>query len=174
MNPAYISAISVLCGSGIGAFASFATTRLSQRHQDEIRRRTQEHARRERIFLEFIEMSSHALVDALQHTAIENPSKLVSLYASMGKLRLFASDDTVAAAEKVMNRVIDTYYAPMLDFQTRPAVGPGSDILREFSERCRAELAGFVPERVGAASEHSALTTCPERPEAPPHQCPEK
>ena len=52
MNPAYISAVSMLCGSGIGALASIATTPLSQRHEDEIRRRTQEHARRELIFVD--------------------------------------------------------------------------------------------------------------------------
>ena len=143
MNPAYISALSVLCGSGIGAFASLATTRLSQRHQDEIRRRTQEHARRERVFVEFIDLSSHAFVDALQHTSIDNPSKLVALYATMGKLRLFASEKTVTAAEKVMERVIETYYTPKLDFQTRPSVDPSSDVVREFSEQCRAELRRF-------------------------------
>ena len=143
MNPAYISAVSMLCGSGIGALASIATIRLSQRHQDEIRRRTQEHARRERIFVEFIDLSSDAFVDALQHTSIENPSKLVPLYATMGKLRLFASEQIVAAAEKVMEHVIETYYAPKLDFQTRPTVDSSSDVLREFSEQCRVELGGF-------------------------------
>ena len=61
----------------------------------------------------------------------------------MGKLRLFASEQTVAAAEKVMERVIETYYAPKLDFQTRPTVDSSSDVLREFSEQCRAELCGF-------------------------------
>src|SRR3974377_112385 len=118
MNPAYISAVSMLLGSGIGALASIATTRLSQRHQDEIRRQTQEHARRERIFVEFIDFSSDAFVDALQHTSIENPSKLVPLYATMGKLRLFASEQTRGAAEKVMEKVMQTYYAPKLYFQT--------------------------------------------------------
>src|SRR3974390_641709 len=97
----------------------------------------------EAIFVQFIDLSSDAFVDALQHTSIENPSKLVPLYATMGKLRLFASEQTVAAAEKVMERVIETYYAPKLDFQTRPTVDASSDVLREFSEQCRAELRGF-------------------------------
>lgn len=146
MNPAYISALSVLFGSAIGAFASVVTTQLSHRHQDDLRRRTQEHARRERIFIQFIDLCSDAFVDALMHTSIENPSKLVPLYATMGKLRLFASEETVAGAENVMNRVIETYYTPKLDFHTKPTVDPSSDILREFSEKCRAELAGFSPE----------------------------
>ena len=140
MNPAYISAISVLCGSAIGALASVVTPRLAHLHEHRMRRRRQENVRRERIFLEFIDLASQAYVDALVHTAIENPSKLVPLYATMGKLRLFASERTMAAAERVMHRVIETYYGPKLEFQTKPAVDSRSDILREFSETCRAEL----------------------------------
>ena len=140
MNPAYISAISVLCGSAIGALASLVTPRLAKRHEHEMQRRRQENVRCERIFLEFIDRASQAFVDALVHTSIENPSKLVPLYATMGKLRLFASEETVAAAERVMNRVIETYYAPKLEFQVRPTVDASSDILREFSETCRDEL----------------------------------
>ena len=140
MNPAYISAISVLCGSAIGAVASLVTPRLANRHEHEMRRRRQENVRRERIFLEFIDLASNAFVDALVHTSIENPSKLVPLYAAMGKLRLFASEETVVAAERVMNQVIETYYGPKLELQTKPTMDSSSDILCEFSERCRAEL----------------------------------
>ncbi len=142
MNPAYISAISVLCGSAIGALASLITPRLANRHEHEMRRRQQQNIRRERVFLEFIDLASHAFVDALVHTSIENPSKLVPLYAAMEKLRVFASEATVAAAEKVMDRVIETYYGPKLEFGTKPTVDSRSDILREFSEACRAELSG--------------------------------
>ena len=140
MNPAYISAISVLCGSAIGALASLVTPRLANRHEHEMRRRRQENVRRERIFLEFIDLASQGFIDALVQTSIENPSKLVPLYATMGKLRLFASDQTMAAAETVMNRIIETYYAPKLQLQTRPAMDASSDILREFSKTCRADL----------------------------------
>ncbi len=143
MNPAYISAISVLCGSAIGALASLVTPRLAKRHEHDMRRRRQENTRRERIFLEFIDQASQAFVDALVNTSIENPSKLVPLDATMGKLRLFASAETVAAAEKVMNRIIETYYGPKLQLQIRPTMDASSDILREFSKTCRAELRGF-------------------------------
>jgi hypothetical protein len=64
MNPAYISALSALFGSAIGAFASLATTWLTQRHQDEVRQRAQVNIRRERVFVEFIDLSSKAFVDA--------------------------------------------------------------------------------------------------------------
>ena len=58
----------------------------------------------------------------------------------MGKLRLFASERTFEAAEKVMSLVIETYYAPKLDLHTKPTVNRGVDILPEFVETCRAEL----------------------------------
>jgi hypothetical protein len=140
VNPAYISAISALCGSAIGALASLATTWLSQRHQDENRRRAEENARLQRIFVEFIDLSSKAFVDALSQTSIEDPSKIVPLYATMGKLRLFASTRTVEAAQKVMDRILETYYAPKFDFQVKPAVDDKFDIVREFADSCRAEL----------------------------------
>ena len=140
MNPAYISAISALFGSAIGALASLATTWLTQRHQDETRQRAQENVRRERIFVEFIDLASKAFVDALLQTSIRDPSKVILLYATMGKLRLFASERTVEAAEKAMNKVVETYYAPKFDLRTRPAIDQNFDILRDFAARCRAEL----------------------------------
>jgi hypothetical protein len=140
MNSAYTSAVAALCGPAIGAQASFATTWLTQHHHDESRRRSQEHTRRERIFVEFIDLSSRAYVDALLQTSIEDPSKLVPLYAAVGKLRLFASERTIEAAENVVSRVIETHYQPKFDLQTKPAVDQKFDILREFTENCRAEL----------------------------------
>jgi hypothetical protein len=140
VNPAYISAISALCGSAIGALASLATSWLTQSHQDKSRRQAQENTRRERIFVEFIDLASKAFVDALLQTSMQDPSKVVLLYATMGKLRLFASERTVEAAEKAMNKVVETYYAPKFDLRTRPAIDQSFDILRDFAERCRAEL----------------------------------
>ena len=140
MNPAYMSAIAALCGSAIGALASVGTTWLTQHYRSEVLRRSQEYTRREGIFVEFIDSSSRAFADALLRTSIEDPSKIILLYATMGKLRLFASDQTVEAAQKVMDQIIKTYYRPKLDLQSRPDVDGGSDILREFSERCRADL----------------------------------
>ena len=143
MTSAYISAIAALCGSVIGALVSIATTWLTQHHQDESRRRAQEYTRRERIFVEFIDLSSKAYVDALLETSIKDPAKIVSLYATMGKLRLFAAGAIVEAAEKVMSRILETYYGPKFDLENRPAVDHTSDILREFSERCRGELRAY-------------------------------
>jgi hypothetical protein len=74
---------------------------------------------------------------------MEDSSKVIPLYATMGKLRLFASERTFEAAEKVMSRVVETYYAPKLDLHNKPTVGRGADIAREFVETCRAELGRY-------------------------------
>ena len=89
---------------------------------------------------EFIDLASKAFADALLQTSIQDPSKVILLYATMGKLRLFASERTVEAAEKAMNMIVQTYYAPKFDLKTRPAIDQNLDILRNFTERCRAEL----------------------------------
>ena len=79
MTSAYISAIAALCGSIIGALVSIATTWLTQHHQEESRRRAQEYTRRARIFVEFIDLSSKAYVDALLETSIKDPAKVFAL-----------------------------------------------------------------------------------------------
>ena len=140
MDQSYIVAISAVCGSLIGGSASLATTWFTQRRQEESRRQTQEHARRERIFVEFIDLASKAYLEAMVRTRIEDPPTLIPLYATMGKLRLFASERTVKAADHVMSRVVEAYYAPKFDLETRPTLDQKQDILREFAQCCRTEL----------------------------------
>jgi hypothetical protein len=82
-------------------------------------------------------------VDALLQTSIEDPSKLVPLYAAVGKLRLFASERTIEAAENAVSRVIETHYQPKFDLENKPEVDQKFDILREFTEQCRSELRGY-------------------------------
>jgi len=152
MDAAFLSAISALSGSAIGALASLATTWLTHHHQNETRRRAQEHARRERIFAEFIDLSAKAFIDALLQTSIADPSKIILLYATMGRLRLFASERTVEAAEKVLSQIIATYYTPKVDLQARPTMDRSSDILRDFADTCRAELRGGHAIAAGACA----------------------
>ena len=125
MDAAYLSALSALAGSAIGALASLTTTWLTQRYQERSQRMAQEQVRRERIFGEFIDQASQMYADALSHTSLEDPARLVPLYATIGKLRLFASEHTIAAADAVMARIVETYYLPNMDFTARPSPKAG-------------------------------------------------
>ena len=141
MNTAYISAFAALAGSAIGAFASFATTWLTQHRQERVTRRAQEMSRRERLYGEFVDEASRLLADALT-CHLEDLSKMVPLYAIVGKLRLFARADVLARADEVMGQIVAIYDLPNADFRN-PADRPAQDrvdILRAFCEACRDDL----------------------------------
>jgi len=136
MDGAIISALAALGGSAVGAIASFASTWLSQTAQDRSAQVAKSVNRREQIYGDFIEEVSRMYGEALTHP-IEEPSKLVRLYALVGKLRLFAPPHIVAQAETVMHRILETKHPPhhdLKDFQ------PADDIVLHFSELCREDL----------------------------------
>ena len=140
MNDAYISALAALAGSGIGALASVGTTWVTQRHQDRSHRLAQNRVRLEQVFGEFIDQASRLFADALTHQ-LDDLSKLVPLYATMGKLRLYASNETVVCADRVMSRILDAYYSPNINFETqRIRRAENYDVLRAFITACQTEL----------------------------------
>lgn len=153
MDAAYIPAAAALAGSAIGASASFATTWLTQHQQERARRVAQEMSRRERLYGEFIDEASRLLADALTHH-LEEPSKMVPLYAIMGKLRLFAPANVVARADEVMEEIIEIYDLPNVDFRN-PADRPAQqrvDILRAFGEACRRTCSAALLHKSAKAS----------------------
>jgi hypothetical protein len=139
MDNAYVSAISALVGSAIGALASFATTWLTQHAQERTQRFAQAMARREHLFGEFIDEASRLFTDALTHE-FDDPSKFVRLYALVGKLRLFASANVISKAEEVMGHIVETYKLPNMDLRNPEDRREHVDLLRAFSEACREDL----------------------------------
>jgi len=142
MNSAYISAIAALVGSAIGALASLATTWLSQHGQERAARLAQEMSRRESLYGAFIEEASRVLADALTHH-VDEPSKLVHLYALLGKLRLFASANVLARAQEVMEKILEIHHLLESDFH-KIEDKSSIDILREFAEACRNDLQHYT------------------------------
>lgn len=144
MDAPMISGLAALAGSGIGGLASVAATWVAHRHQDRRERITLKTTRQERIFAEFIDQASRTFADALV-SRLENPSKLVPLYATIGKLRLFGSARTVQAADAVMHRIVTAYYSPPLDFEAEENLDRDAyDVLRAFIDACQAELGGMA------------------------------
>jgi hypothetical protein len=141
MNNAYIPALAALAGSAIGALASFATTWLTQHSQERAQRYAQAMTLREQLYGGFIEEASKLFTDALTHE-LDDPSKFVALYALVAKLRLFASPSVIANAEQVMRRIVETYNLPNKDYRKPVDIEeqPEQDLLRGFSEACRADL----------------------------------
>lgn len=143
MDPATISAVSALAGSGIGALASVTTSWLTQHFQSRAQRLKQEASRRERLFSIFVDEASQTYADGMVHEGLDDPARLVPLYATINKLRLFATGDTVLAAEMVLEGIVQIYEAPQTPLDARKANVAAHDILRSFAECCRAELKGL-------------------------------
>ncbi len=78
MDAAYVSALSALAGSAIGAMASFATTSLTQHSQERATLLVQDRARREALYGEFIREASTLFGEAFQHD-LDDSAKLARL-----------------------------------------------------------------------------------------------
>jgi hypothetical protein len=142
MEAAYISALAALAGSAIGALASFATTWVTQHGQERATQRVQDRARREALYGEFIREASTLFGDAFRHE-LDDPAKLVNLYAIVSKIRLFGEPRTLDEAERVMRRIGETYFAPNQDLAAFADIRHAGELdpLCEFSNACREELA---------------------------------
>ena len=141
MDAGYISAISALAGSAIGALASLTATWINTTTQTRITQQLQDRARREALYSEFIHEASKLFADALEHE-LDDPAKLVQLYATVNTIRLFAHARTLEEAERVIQQIGATYFAPNKELRAFAdiAVAGELDPLHAFSSACREEL----------------------------------
>jgi hypothetical protein len=141
MDRALLSALAAILGSLVGASATIATAWLTQRTQARRAAVEAEIRKREALYGEFIAEGSKVLIDALDHK-LDSPEKLYNLYAILNRIRLLASDEVLAAADRATTAILERYFEPNLSPEemqqlmlTRP-----EDPLKEFSEVCRLEL----------------------------------
>ena len=144
MDSIYLPAVAALAGSAIGGLTSFASAWLTQNRQDRARRLSQDKARRQKLYKQFIDEASKLYADAIVHDQVE-VSALVSVFALVSRMRVLSSSAVVEKAEAVNRMIVDTYFEPNRTFpelrdllKTHPI-----DPLRAFSEECRAELQAF-------------------------------
>jgi hypothetical protein len=141
MNASIISALAALVGATIGGLTSALASWLVTRTQARAQWLAQDIHRRQDLYKEFIEQASQCHVHALQHDKADIPT-LVPLYASIARMRVLSSPEVIESAERVGRTIVDTYLQPDKTFlQLRDMVHSGSiDLIRDFSEVCRAEL----------------------------------
>lgn len=139
LNPASISALAAIFGSLIGALTSSLSTWITQRHQDRRDLLAKRIFHREQLYSDFISESARAMADAVQHN-FQDPNKLVPPYALLSRIRLSSSTNVLESAERVIQHIIVTYSEPNLTPEEIQSGAKREDILREFSDVCRAEL----------------------------------
>ena len=138
MDIMYIPAFAAL-GSASGALATAVTNWVNQRRQDRARRSSRATSQREQLYKSFIEEASRLYADALANDTSDF-SKLVDMYALIGRMKVLSSDKVVEAAENVGRLIIETYLAPNKTLVDLPELINEMDPLRDFSEACRKEL----------------------------------
>ena len=142
MDVAYLSAVSALAGSLIGGLTTGASTWLSQRTQVRASQIAHDISRREDLIRDFIIAASKTYGDALVNSE-PKMQELVDLYAMVSRMRVLAMPQSVAAADRLLRSIIDTYFAPnrtVVDLHETLKSGAGVDPLRDFSEAARKEL----------------------------------
>jgi hypothetical protein len=140
-SAAYLSAVTALVGTFVSGIRSIATSWLGQQRQTKEQRRAQQKAEVQALYKQFIQDASKLYVDALEHNAWEIP-KLVDIYATLNRIRVLSSPKVIAAADNLLQMIIDTYAKENATFSgIRESISHElTDPLRAFSEACHEEL----------------------------------
>jgi len=142
MSPAILSAAVGLIGSLVGGASTFAASWFTQRGQLRTHTLVQQSAKRETLYAEFIIEASTRVAEAWSGQA-DGPAAVAALYSAVGRMRLTSSAEVIAAADKVIRQIVESYAAPDRSFDDlRQSLlgGEFHDPIRKFSEVCRAEL----------------------------------
>ena len=136
-----VPAMAGVMGSFVGASATVATAWITQRTLNKRDLLRAEMRKREALYGEFISECARVLVDAFIHP-LDQPDKLLPIYALLNRIRLCGSSAALAEAEHLLRRITDQYFAANLTVQDlRELAGSKeADPLRAFGEACRAEL----------------------------------
>jgi len=141
MDPALLSAMSAVLGSLVGGSASVATTWIAQRTLGHRELAREELRKREALYGEFIAECAKLLMDALLHT-LEEPDKLLPIYALSNRIRLCGSAPVLAEAERLLGRITEQFFAKNLTVEELRQIAHSKDAdpLKAFGEACRTEL----------------------------------
>jgi hypothetical protein len=141
MDAGYITAMAALGGAALGGFTSFATSWTTLRTQMKAEGNASSKARRRKLYRLFINQASKIYGDALIHDTPGLPG-LVELHALVSRMRIISSTQVIEHAVKVVHVITETYSQPnRTPFEIEAMIENGSiDLLRGFSEACRAEL----------------------------------
>lgn len=141
MDTMILTAMSGVLGSLVGGSATVATAWVTQKTVNRRELIQTEIRKRETLYGEFIGECAKLLVDAFTHT-LEQPEKLLPIYAHINRIRLCASPPVLIEAEHVLRRITEQYFLRNLTIEelTRLARSEDADPLKAFGEACRAEL----------------------------------
>ena len=140
------SGMAAIMGAAVGGLASLMSTWVGERSRQRRDLLQREITKREVAYSDFIDCASKVYVASARHRIDDDEGevqRVVSLYAVASRIRLFASEQVIKEAEKVIDLIFMQYGADNLSAeQLRASVVETrrDDPLKAFSVICRREL----------------------------------
>lgn len=150
MDTAALSALAALGGSALGGITPLVSNYLIQKGLTKRELLTRELAVRQTVYVEFIQFATKVYVSATTKELDEGDvDELIGLYALVSRIRLFASDPVIEAAEQFATHVTKLYGEESLSIEDlrNVTLTPHVDPLNGFSIRCREEVRIFLGSR---------------------------
>jgi len=145
MNTAALSAFAALGGSALGGITPLMSNYLIQRGLTKRELLSRELAVRQTMYADFIQFATKVYVSATTKQ-LDDLDELVALYALVSRIRLFASNPVIEAAEEFAMRVTKRYGEKDLTMEDlrNATLAPHVDPLNVFSTRCRKEMRAIL------------------------------
>jgi len=145
MNTATLSALAALGGSALGGITPLISNYLIQRGLTKRELLGRELAERQTLYADFIQFATKVYVTATTKN-LDDVDDLVALYALVSRIRLFASEPVIEAAEQFAARVTKRYGEAALTMEDlrSATLAPHVDPLHDFSSLCRQEMRVFL------------------------------
>lgn len=144
MSGEVTSGLAAVMGAVVGGLASLTSTWLGERSRKRRDLLQQDIAKRETAYSNFIDRASKLYVASATHHIGDDAEMdgLVSLHAVASRIRLFASEQVVMEAEKIVDRILMQYGADNISAEQlrESAFEKKDDPLKAFSIICRREL----------------------------------
>ena len=141
MDAMVLSVMSGVMGSLVGGSATVGTAWIVQNKLNRREFVREEVRKREALYGEFIGECAKLFMDAFTHT-LDEPEKLLPVYALLNRVRLTASPPVLRVAESLLARITDQYFASNLTVEELRALARSEQVdpLKSFGDACRAEL----------------------------------
>ena len=133
--------LAALGGSIIGASTPVVSNFVLQRSVTQREMTNREIAQREELYSEFIRQGTSCYAKALSQS-LQNLDEIVAMYALVNRIRLFASDSVLGAAETFVKKLVERFGENNMSLEQIKAVALEQhvDPLNDFALKCRSEL----------------------------------
>jgi hypothetical protein len=133
--------LAALGGSIIGASTPVLSNFVLQRSVTQRELTNREIAQREELYSEFIRQGTACYAKALAQN-LDSIDEIVAMYALVNRIRLFASESVLQAAEAFVKKLVEKYGEKNMNIDQMKSIvlEQHVDPLNDFTLKCRSEL----------------------------------